>query len=121
MAAGAHSKPRSRANPAESLGRRVISYELIAGCASSSGRPWRWMWSGSRYSAVMLKARDVMTKDVVTVKKDLPIRALIAKLRETRFSGFPVVDDAGRAIGLVSQNDVLRGLAWMLGPGSPAL
>jgi CBS domain-containing protein len=62
-----------------------------------------------------ITARDVMTKDVTTVTEDLPIEGMIQQIRETRYSGLPVVDANGKAIGLISQNDVLRGLAYLLG------
>lgn len=56
-------------------------------------------------------ARDVMTRKVVTVRPDLPVAALVELLATTKFSGFPVVEDGGRPVGLISQNDVLRALA----------
>jgi CBS domain-containing protein len=58
-----------------------------------------------------LTAKDVMTKKVATVSPDTPISTLVEKLRATKFSGFPVVDDGGKVKGLISQNDVLRALA----------
>jgi len=62
-------------------------------------------------------AADVMTTDVVTVPQDLTVEAFLAKLNETRHSGFPVVDGEGRAVGVVSQSDVLRALAHAMGAG----
>ncbi len=59
-----------------------------------------------------IKAREVMTRDVTTVPQDLPVDQLIALIRGRRYSGFPVVDETGRAVGLISQNDVLRALAF---------
>lgn len=60
----------------------------------------------------MIQARDVMTPNVTTIAEDLPVKKMIQIIRNTGFSGFPVVDASGRASGLVSQNDVLRALAW---------
>ena len=62
-------------------------------------------------------AADVMTTDVVTIPQDMTVEAFLGKLTETRYSGFPVVDGDGRAVGVVSQSDVLRALAHALGPG----
>jgi CBS domain-containing protein len=56
-------------------------------------------------------ARDVMTKKVTTVTADTTISSLLETLKTTKFSGFPVVDAGGKAVGLISQNDVLRALA----------
>ena len=67
-----------------------------------------------------IRADSVMVKDVVTVREDLPIAGLIREIRSRRFSGFPVVDADEKAVGLVSQNDVLRALAFAVGAEAPA-
>ena len=51
--------------------------------------------------------RDVMTTRVVAVRKDASFRDMAAMLRSTRISAFPVIDDAGRVIGVVSAADML--------------
>lgn len=51
--------------------------------------------------------RDVMTTRVVSVRKDASFRDMAAMLRGTRISAFPVIDDAGRVIGVVSEADLL--------------
>ncbi len=63
----------------------------------------------------MTKVRDVMTKDVLTVYPETPIRDYLALVRERGFSGLPVLDLDRRAVGMVSQSDVLRGLVAFLG------
>ncbi len=55
-----------------------------------------------------LRARDVMTPEVTTVSQDVPVEELIGLLRASHFSGIPVVDADGRAVGLVSETDILR-------------
>lgn len=56
-------------------------------------------------------ARDVMTKDVITVKTDTPVTE-IAKLMATNgISGVPVLDDEGCLVGMVTENDLLLKLA----------
>jgi CBS-domain-containing membrane protein len=67
-----------------------------------------------------IRAENVMVKDVVTVREDMPIAGLIREIRTRRFSGFPVVDMDEKAVGLVSQNDVLRALAYAVGAEAPA-
>jgi len=64
------------------------------------------------------KAKDVMTKDVATVSPETTVAELMVRLRDTHFSGFPVVDGEGRPIGLITQNDVLRALALLIGAGA---
>jgi CBS-domain-containing membrane protein len=55
----------------------------------------------------MLKARDIMTKDVVTVNPQTSIRELAALLLERKISGAPVVDDAGKLLGVVTESDLI--------------
>jgi CBS domain-containing protein len=55
----------------------------------------------------MLKVRDLMTPDVVTVRPTTPIKDVAMLLVEHRISGMPVVDDDGRVVGVVSEGDLL--------------
>ncbi len=48
-----------------------------------------------------------MTTSVVAVRKDASFKEMAAMLRSRRISAFPVVDDAGRVIGVVSEGDLL--------------
>jgi CBS domain-containing protein len=50
---------------------------------------------------------DVMTADVVAVRTNVSYRDLAAGLRKHRVSGFPVVDDEGKVVGVVSESDLL--------------
>jgi len=51
--------------------------------------------------------KDVMTTRVVWVKKDASFRNMVSALREHRVSAFPVLDEAGKVIGVVSEADML--------------
>ena len=55
--------------------------------------------------------KDVMTTQVVWVEQDTPFAAIAAALRDFRVSAFPVLDDAGQVIGMVSESDLLAKLA----------
>jgi CBS domain-containing protein len=55
----------------------------------------------------MLKARDMMTKDVVTATPDMEITHAARLLLEHHFNGLPVVDDKGKLIGIICQNDLI--------------
>jgi CBS domain-containing protein len=55
-----------------------------------------------------MKAQDVMTSPPITVRPDTPVTEIAALLIERRISGVPVVDEAGRMIGIVSEGDLLR-------------
>ncbi|HEX9836667.1 MAG TPA: CBS domain-containing protein [Alphaproteobacteria bacterium] len=61
------------------------------------------------------RARDVMTKNVVTVKEDAPL-AEVAELLETRhIKRVPVLRD-GKLVGIVSRANLVQGLATMRSP-----
>lgn len=51
--------------------------------------------------------RDVMTTRVVAVHKSASFKEMADMLRHSRISAFPVLDDAGRVIGVVSEADLL--------------
>lgn len=55
----------------------------------------------------MLKAKDMMTKDVVTATPDMEITQAARLLLEHHFNGLPVVDDKGKLIGIICQNDLI--------------
>ncbi len=55
----------------------------------------------------METVRDVMTRAVLDVKLDTPLKAVARQLIEHRISGLPVVDDAGRVVGVISEGDLL--------------
>ncbi|MBI4619676.1 MAG: CBS domain-containing protein [Desulfobacterales bacterium] len=55
-----------------------------------------------------VKARDVMTKTVVFVKRETPLRE-VAELMTIHFiSGVPVVENGGKIAGIISEKDFLR-------------
>jgi CBS domain-containing protein len=54
------------------------------------------------------KAKDVMTKDVITVRRETTVRELASLFAERRISSVPVVDDAGNLIGIVSESDLVE-------------
>jgi CBS domain-containing protein len=51
--------------------------------------------------------KDVMTSRVVWVRKDAPYKEMAARLRENWVSAFPVLDDEGKVVGVVSEADLL--------------
>ncbi|RQH02788.1 CBS domain-containing protein [Paraburkholderia dinghuensis] len=55
-----------------------------------------------------MRALDVMTTNVVTVKPDMTVRDAAALLVERHISGAPVVDAGGRLVGIISEGDLLR-------------
>jgi CBS domain-containing protein len=54
-----------------------------------------------------LKASDIMTKEVITIKKEASIGELSELLVKNKISGVPVVDDEGRITGIVTEADII--------------
>jgi CBS-domain-containing membrane protein len=51
--------------------------------------------------------KDVMTTEVVAIRSETTFKEMAAALRRYRVSALPVVDDAGRVLGVVSEADLL--------------
>ena len=55
----------------------------------------------------MVKAKEVMTKNVISVKKETPICKALELLVEHNISGIPVVEDDMTLIAVISERDIL--------------
>ncbi len=55
----------------------------------------------------MLKARDVMTKTVISVRRDTPVEDALELLLEHKISGVPVVEKDMTLVGIVTEKDLL--------------
>jgi CBS domain-containing protein len=85
-----------------------ITPETVRGLAASR-RPLlirRPGVHGSRASSTAIG--DVMTADVYCARADLPLPALARVFEERRIGCIPVVDGAGRPLGVVSPRDLLH-------------
>ena len=56
----------------------------------------------------MLTAGDLMTKNVVSVKKDTPIYEALELLSKNDITGMPVVEDDMALVGVITEKDILR-------------
>jgi CBS domain-containing protein len=56
-----------------------------------------------------MKARDVMTSPVITLRPSTPAPPAAALLCSHGFTAAPVVDAAGRLIGIATEADLVRG------------
>ena len=56
----------------------------------------------------MLKAKDIMTVDVVTAKPETTVEELARLLIEHKISGVPVVDSDDQLVGVVTENDLIK-------------
>lgn len=55
----------------------------------------------------MLMAKDIMTKNVVTVTMDTSLTELADLLVQNQISGAPVIDASGCLAGIVTENDLI--------------
>jgi CBS domain-containing protein len=53
------------------------------------------------------RASELMTSEVVSIAETASIREALSLLIDRAFSGAPVVNDAGRPVGVISQSDLL--------------
>jgi CBS domain-containing protein len=79
-----------------------------------------------------MQASDVMTRNFVSIGRDAPIREAIRLMLDNRVSGLPVVDTAGKLVGILTEGDLVRRseiaterhrwpwLEFLMGPGRMA-
>ena len=54
-----------------------------------------------------MRVSELMQADLECVSPNTPINDVLASMAESRVSALPVVDDAGRLLGVISKTDVL--------------
>jgi CBS domain-containing protein len=79
-----------------------------------------------------MRAHQIMTRPVITILPDAPITEAARIMLQRHISGLPVVDAAGKLVGIVSEGDFIRRseigtqrrrghfLKFILGPGQAA-
>ncbi|HEY8334061.1 MAG TPA: CBS domain-containing protein [Tardiphaga sp.] len=79
-----------------------------------------------------MRAHQIMTRQVVTVRPEATIVEAAGTMLQKHISGLPVVDAAGKLVGIVSEGDFIRRseigtqrkrggfLKFLLGPGTSA-
>jgi CBS domain-containing protein len=55
----------------------------------------------------MLKVKDIMTKDIITVTPETEVVKAAKILLEKRINGLPVVDNSGKLVGILCQSDLI--------------
>jgi len=55
-----------------------------------------------------LKAKDIMTRPVVSARKNASARDIAMQVLAGLYSGMPVTDEDGRVIGVVTEFDLLK-------------
>jgi CBS domain-containing protein len=55
----------------------------------------------------LLRAEDLMKPNPVSIRSDATVREAVGVLTERGFGAAPVIDEAGRPIGVISHTDIL--------------
>ena len=73
---------------------------------------WALEKSGAKEPAllkhIMLRVKDVMSKDIVTAHKKDPLRNVGLAMASRNISQVPIVDDAGAIVGLITERNLAR-------------
>ena len=56
----------------------------------------------------MLTARDIMTKEIISVTQETSLKDLAKIFVETRFGNLPVLDEDGNLAGIISETDLVE-------------
>lgn len=98
--------------------RRSIDVDACMGCPHLEGRHIGPDGQGHVACAIDdsptprdASVSEVMTRDVVCIERDAPLRDAARLLSTACVSGLPVVDEHGRAVGVVSQSDIVDAVA----------
>ena len=52
-----------------------------------------------------MQVREIMTKEVISVKEDTPVSELARLLFDQHLTGMPVTDETGHIIGIITEYD----------------
>jgi len=55
----------------------------------------------------LLRAKDLMSPNPVSIRRDATVREAVELLTDRGFGATPVIDEAGRPVGVASRTDVL--------------
>lgn len=55
-----------------------------------------------------MRVEEIMQKNVVSVNENADIKEIARALVENKVSGIPVINDAGKLVGIVSEGDLLH-------------
>ena len=55
----------------------------------------------------MLKVKDIMTRELITISPETEIGNATKLLLENRINGVPVTDETGKLVGILCQSDLI--------------
>ncbi|MBY3186710.1 CBS domain-containing protein [Rhizobium sp. 25PS6] len=66
-----------------------------------------------------MQAKDIMTRDVVSISPQVGVRHAVAVMLQNGVSGLPVVDEEGRVRGMLTEGDLLLRREIRVSPRTP--
>jgi CBS domain-containing protein len=54
-----------------------------------------------------MKAKDLMSRDLTSVREEAPLKEAAAILSQNELSGVPVLNASGQAVGFISEKDII--------------
>ncbi len=73
------------------------------------------------YLLSTIKINNVMTREVITIPSDYTIEETAEILMTHKISGAPVLNDEGKLVGVITQNDIYRALIALSGFGKKGI
>ena len=90
----------------------ILSYSDVLS-AEPSGATSLDVWE-LNYLLSKLRVEKVMTRNPFTVRPESSLREAAQLMYEHKIGGIPVVDEAGRVAGIITESDIFRILiAWL--------
>ncbi|MGQ9515805.1 MAG: CBS domain-containing protein [Anaerolineae bacterium] len=68
-----------------------------------------------QYLLTRITVKDVMTSDVITVRESNTLEEAARLMVRHKIGGLPVVDDAGKLIGIITETDLFKTFLELLG------
>jgi acetoin utilization protein AcuB len=90
----------------------LVTRHIIGEAMPSSPAPLT-LW-GIHYQLARMKVRDVMITDVIVVHPDDTIKEVVALSEKHQIGTFPVVDENGNLVGILTNTDLLHIVAKLL-------
>jgi acetoin utilization protein AcuB len=91
----------------------LVTRNIIAEAIPPSPTPLT-LW-GIHYELSRMKVRDVMISDVIVVRPDNTIKEVVGLSEKHQIGTFPVVDENGGLVGILTNTDLLHIMARLLG------
>jgi acetoin utilization protein AcuB len=90
----------------------LVTRNIIREAIPSSPAPLT-LW-GLHYQLSCMKVKNVMITDVIVVHPDDTIKEVVAISEKYRIGTFPVVDDNGNLVGIITNTDLLHIITKLL-------